>query len=388
MAIEDIEKIAIIGAGAMGHGIAQISASAGFNVSLIDIEEEILEEAMDNIEWSLNKFVEKNKITEEEREETLSKIQTTTDRDKGVSDADLVIEAAPEKMDLKKQIFSDVDKASPEEAIISSNTSSLSIGEMAEATERPEKFLGLHFFNPPVRMRLVEIIRHEGTSDETVNTCVDYAKKLDKTPVVCRKDVPGFIVNRVLGPVINEAAWALHRGEATKEEIDAAAKFKAGLPMGLFELADFTGLDINKEVSRVLYEGYGERMKPAPQIDDLVEEGKLGKKSGEGFYDSWPNRPSISLMKAEEFDHKRIYAAAANEAAFIVQDDVADPDDIDRAIEYGLGWGEGPCKLADDEGIEKIVEKLEELYEKHEDERYKPCPLLKEYAEEGRGFYE
>ncbi|KXB04537.1 hypothetical protein AKJ50_02295, partial [candidate division MSBL1 archaeon SCGC-AAA382A13] len=322
------------------------------------------------------------------KEKTLSNIETTTDQDKGVSNADLVIEAAPEKMELKKEIFSAVDKASPKGAILSSNTSSLSIGEMAEATNRGEKFAGLHFFNPPVRMPLVEIIRHEGTSDETAETCVDYAESLDKTPVICRKDVPGFIVNRILGPVINEAAWTLYREEASIEEVDAAAKFKAGLPMGLFELADFTGLDINKEVAKVLYEGYGERMKPAPVIDNLVEEGKLGKKSGEGFYDSWPDRPSISLMKAEEWDYKRIYAMAANESAYIVQEDVADPEDIDTAIEYGLGWGEGPCKLADKEGIENIVEKLENLYEEHGDERYKPCPLLKKYAEEGRGFYE
>lgn len=384
----DIQNIAIIGAGAMGHGIAQISASVGYNVSIIDVEEDILEEAMDNIDWSLGKFVEKNKITEEEKEEILSRIETTTDQDEGVSDADLVIEAAPEKMDLKRSIFSDADEATSDETILASNTSSLSIGEMAEAVENPEKFVGIHFFNPPVRMPLVEIIRHEGTSDETTNAAKEYAEKLDKTPVICRKDVPGFIVNRILGPVINEAGWALERDEATKEEIDAAAKFKAGLPMGLFELADFTGLDINAEVGKVLYEGYGERMKPAPVTEELVEEGKLGKKSGEGFYDSWPDRPSISLMQAEEFNYKRIYAMAANEAAYIVQNDVARPEDIDDAIEYGLGWGEGPCKLADDEGIDNIVELLEDLYDEHGDERYKPCPLLKEYVEEGRGFYE
>ncbi len=384
---DDIEKMAMIGAGAMGHGIAQISAQAGYEVTLIDIEEDILEDAMDEVEWSLNKFVEKNKITEEEKEETLDRITTTTDQDEGVADADLVIEAAPEKMDLKKQIFSDIDEVTSDDAILASNTSSLSIGEMAKATENPEKVVGIHFFNPPVRMQLVEIIRHEGTSDEVVDAAVDYTERLDKTPVICRKDVPGFIVNRILGPVINEAAWALERGEAEKEEIDAAAKFNAGLPMGLFELADFTGLDINKEVGQVLYEGYGERMKPAPQIPELVEEGKLGKKSGEGFYDSWPDRPSVSLMQAEEFDYKRIYAVAANEAAYIVQNDVADPEDIDTAIEYGLGWGEGPCKLADDEGIDNLVELLEDLHDEHEMEMYEPCPLLKEYAEEGRGFY-
>lgn len=384
---DDIEKMAMIGAGAMGHGIAQISAQAGYEVTLIDIEEDILEDAMDEVEWSLNKFLEKNKITEEEKEETLGRISTTTDQDEGVSDADLVIEAAPEKMDLKKSIFSDVDEATSDDTIMASNTSSLSIGEMAEATDNPERVLGIHFFNPPVRMQLVEIIRHEDTLDEVVDVAVDYAESLDKTPVVCRKDVPGFIVNRILGPVINEACWALNRGEAEKKEIDAAAKLKAGLPMGLFELADFTGLDINKEVSEVLHEGYGDRMKPAPQITELVEEGKLGKKSGEGFYDSWPDRPSFSLMDAEEFDYKRIYATAANEAAYMVDDDVADPEDIDTAIQYGLGWSEGPCKLADDEGIDKIVDLLEDLYDEHEMEMYKPCSLLKEYAEEGRGFY-
>ncbi len=383
----NIEKVAVIGAGAMCHGIAQLSATNGYEVSLIDIEEDILEDAMEEIEWSLNKFVEKNKITEGERDDTLDRLETTTDQDEGVSDADLVIEAAPEKMDLKKQIFSDADDASPDDAIIASNTSSLSIGEMATAIEKPERFIGIHFFNPPVRMPLVEIIRHEGTSDEVVDASEEYAENLDKTVVICRKDVRGFIVNRILAPVINEAGWALHREEATKEEIDAAAKFKAGLPMGLFELADFTGLDIMREVGKVLHDAYGDRMEPSPVVDDIVEEGNLGKKSGEGFYDSWPDRPSISLMQAEEFDYKRIYAVAANEAAFIIYDDVADPEDIDTAIEMGLGWGEGPCKLADDEGLDDIVALLEELYDEHGDERYDPCPLLKEYVDEGRGFY-
>lgn len=384
----DIEKISVIGAGAMGSGIAQVSASAGYEVTLIDIEEDILEDAVEEIEWSLDKFLKKNKITEEEKGKTLARIETTTNQGEGVSPADLVIEAIPEKMDLKKKTFSEVDVSAPEESILASNTSSLSITEMSEATDRPEKFVGIHFFNPPQMMPLIEVVKGEHTSQETVEIAVEYANSLDKTPVVCKKDVPGFIVNRILGQVINEAGWALSRDEARKEDIDASAKFRAGMPMGIFELADFTGLDIAKEVGEVLYDAYGERMKPNPLIEEYVEGGKLGKKSGEGFYSSWPDRPSIPFMKADNFDYKRMYAVAANESAWLIHEGAAEAEDIDTAIEYGLGWGSGPCKLADEEGIDAIVKKLESLYEEHEDNRYKPCPLLKEYVSKGRGFYE
>lgn len=372
----------------MGHGIAQISATAGYDVSMVDIEEEILEGAIEKIEWSLDKFVEKKKISQEDRDRALGRIETTTDLGEGVKDADFVIEAIPENIDLKKKTFSEVDEKAPAETILSSNTSSLSITEMSEATDRPEKFAGMHFFNPPPMMPLVEIIRGDHTSDETVDSVLNFAEDLGKVPVLCRKDVRGFIVNRVLGQVALEGMWAFHRGEAKKEEIDAAAKFRAGFPMGIFELADYTGLDINYDVGKVLHEAYGERMKPCPVIEELLEEGKLGQKSGEGFYDSWPDRPRIPFMKADEFDYKRIYAVAANEAAWLVHEEAAKPEDIDKAIRYGLGWDSGPCKLADKEGLDEISEKLDELYQEHEDERYKPCPLLEEYADEGRGFYE
>ena len=373
-----MEKVAVIGAGAMGHGIAQLLATAGMNVNLVDVKDEFLKSAVEKIKWSLEKFVEKRRLSKEEADAALSRIKTTTNLEDAVRDVSFVIEAASENMDMKKQIFSRIDKNAPKDAILATNTSSLSIAEMSEVVEKPERFVGMHFFNPPQMMPLVEVIKSDYTSDQTVNSTVELAKKLGKDSVVCRKDVRGFIVNRVLGSVFNEAVWTVYRGDANKEEVDAAVKFKAGWPMGVFELLDFVGLDVVHEVGKVMYEAYGERAKPCPSIEALVKEGKLGQKTGKGFYETWPQRPRISLMLAEEFDIKRIYAVAVNEAAMLVREGVADPSDVDKAIKLGLGWPSGPCEIGDREGIDSILGKLKELREKREEEMYRPCPLLEE----------
>ncbi len=381
----NIEKVGVIGAGTMGNGIAQTSATAGYKVILNDVEEDILEEAINNIDWSLGKFVEKNKITEEEKEEILNRIETTTDLAE-VPDSDLVIEAAPEEMDLKKRIFSKIDDSAPKETILSSNTSSLSITEMSEATSRPEKFIGIHFTNPPPIVPLVEIIKGDYTSEETVQAATKYVESLDKVSVICKKDVPGFILNRVYAQVVLEGAWALYRDEAGKEEIDAAVKFGAGFPMGILEGIDIAGLDVQKSVGKVLHDAYGERMKPCPLLTNLAEEGKLGKKSGEGFYDSWPERPDISPDEAGEYDYERVFAVAVNESMRLINENIAEPKDIDKGIKFGLGWNRGPCEIAEEEGFDKIKEKLLNLYKKHGDKRYEPCNLLEEYAESGENL--
>ena len=392
--MEKLQKMAVIGSGTMGHGITQVLAMSGYEVTMIDINDEILKKAMEKIKWSLQKFAEKRRIKPEDVETILSRIKTTTSIEEGVKDADFVIEAVPEKMDLKKQIFSKVDKAAPKHAILATNTSSLSITEISEATERPDKVVGMHFFNPPQLMPLVEVIKGEHTSDETVNITVELAKKLGKTPVVCRKDTRGFIVNRILGAVFNEAFWAVYNKEATMEEVDSAVKYKAGFPMGIFELADYVGLDVLYYVSKVMEEAFGDMAKSCPIIEPLVKEGKLGQKTGQGFYDWSKGRPRIPFHLADNFDIMRIYAVAVNEAARLIYDDVADPEDIDTAMKFGTGWPSGPCEIADREGIDVIVNKLKELYEKTGEARYKPCPLLEEYVSKnwlgrktGRGFY-
>ena len=388
-------KAAVIGAGIMGHGIAELLALAGYDVTLVDISDEVLKKALDNIQWSLGKFVQRKRIQEEDAKNAMSRIKTSIEVEEAASDADLVVEAVPENLELKKSIFKKVDKAAPSHAILASNTSSLSITEMGKVTGRPDKVVGLHFFNPPALMVLVEVIKGDGTSEETVDAAVDIVNKLGKTPVVVRRDVRGFIVNRVLGVVLNEAFWAVQRGEATMEEVDAAVKYKAGFPLGAFELSDMIGLDVLDEVSTVLEEAYGDAAKACPIVKKLVQEGNLGQKTGKGFYDWKVGRPRISFRLAGKFDVQRLYAVAANEAARLIHEDVAGPEAIDQAMKLGTGWPSGPCEQGDKLGLDALLEKLKELYSKYGEEAYRPSPLLEEYVGKGftgkstgRGFYE
>jgi enoyl-CoA hydratase/3-hydroxyacyl-CoA dehydrogenase len=392
---EKLKKAAVIGSGAMGHGITQLLAMSGIEVTMVDISDEFLQKGMEKIKWSLGKFVEKKRIRQEDADAALSRIKTTTSYEEAAKDIDLAIEAVPENMELKKQVFAKLDSMAPPHAILASNTSTLSITEMGNATKRPEKVAGMHFFNPPQMMALVEVIKGEKTSQETIDTLVELAKKLGKTPVVVKKDVRGFIVNRVLGAVFNEAFWAYHRGEATKEGIDASVKYSGGFPMGWFELADFVGLDIAYEVGKILYEAYGERFKPCAEvIEPLVKEKKFGQKTGVGFYDWTKGRPRIPFNLMEEYDVERSWAVAVNEAAWLIHEGAASPADIDTGMKLGTYWPSGPCEYADRTGIDVIVNKLKELYAKYNMEMYKPCPLLEEYVSKGwlgkktgRGFY-
>ncbi|MCK5414060.1 MAG: 3-hydroxyacyl-CoA dehydrogenase, partial [Thermoplasmata archaeon] len=357
--------------------------------------EEVLKKAVDSISWSLGKFAEKKTIREEDAKAALARIKTNVDLEAAVADADLVVEAVPEKLELKKSIFKRLDGAAPAHAILASNTSSLSITEMAAQTDRADKVIGMHFFSPPVLMALVEVVRGERTSDETTDTIVDLVKKLGKTPVVVRKDVRGFIVNRVLGAVMNEAFSVVEKGEATMEEVDAAVKYKAGFPLGAFELADMVGLDVMYEVGKIMEGAYGDVAKSSPMVEKLVKEGHLGQKTGKGFYDWKVGRPRISFRLAGKFDVNRLYSIATNETARLIHEDVAEPEDIDTAMKLGTGWPMGPCEQSDKMGLDKLLEKLKELHAKYGEEMYRPSPLLEEYVAKGwtgkaagRGFYQ
>ena len=395
MAIREVKKVVVVGSGAMGHGIAEMLAMTGHEVTMVDISEDLLQKGKEKIKWSLDKFVEKKRIRREDADAALARVSTTTSFEQAAKGIDLAIEAVPENMDLKKKVFATLDAVAPLHAILTSNTSTLSITEMGEATKRADKVAGMHFFNPPLMMTLVEVIKGGKTSQETINVLVDLAKKLGKTPVVVRKDVRGFIVNRVLGIVFNEAFWAYQRKEATKEAIDSSVKYTGGFPMGWFELADFVGLDIAYEVGKILYEAYGERMKPCSEvIDPLVKDHKLGQKTGVGFYDWTKGRPRIPFNLLDEYDVERSWAVAVNEAAWLVHDDAANPEDIDVGMKLGTFWPSGPCEYADRTGLDVIVNKLRELHAKHNMEMYKPCPLLEEYVgkgwtgkKAGKGFY-
>jgi enoyl-CoA hydratase/3-hydroxyacyl-CoA dehydrogenase len=396
LALGTIKKAAVIGSGSMGHGIAQLLAQTGSNVMMVDVNDDLLAKAKEKIKWSLDKFAEKRRIRPEDADAAYFRISTSTNFSQAVTDADFAIEAVPESRELKSKVFSTLDANTPAHAILASNTSTLSITEMAKVTNRPDKVAGMHFFNPPQLMALVEVIKGEGTSPETISTLVELAKKLGKTPVIVKKDVRGFIVNRVLGAVFLEAFWAHHRGEASKEAIDASAKYSGGFPMGWFELADFVGLDIAYEVGKILFEAYGERFKPCTTvIEPLVNEHKLGQKSGVGFYDWTKGRPRIPFNLMDEYDIDRSWAVAVNEAAWLVHDDAADPQDIDTGMKLGTYWPSGPCEYADRQGIDTVLDKLKKLHAQYGLELYSPCPLLEDYVSKGwtgkktrRGFYQ
>jgi len=386
MDFEDIETIAVLGAGNMGHGIAEVAALSGYEVRMRDIKDEFVQSGYDNIEWSLNKLAEKDQLTQDEADGALDRITPLVDVEEAVGDADVVIEAVPEKMEIKKDVYTDVEQHAPEEAIFATNTSSLSITELSEVTERPEQFCGMHFFNPPVRMQLVEVITGAHTSDETLDTIEELAEDFDKSPVRVRKDSPGFIVNRILVPLMNEACWLVHDDVATIAEVDSTTKFDIGLPMGALELSDQVGNDVGLHVLEYMHETLGEAYEPCPLLEAKVDDEKLGKKTGEGFYDYENGGADIPRDQSSEEVKHRLLAVMANETGKLVENDVAPVADIDEAVMLGGGFPEGPAKMADKAGLETLVDTLDDVHEQTGEERYGVAEGLREAASDG-GFY-
>lgn len=279
-----MQNVTVIGAGAMGNGIAHVFAMNGFDVKLCDISEEALEKGMATISKNLDRMVAKEKIDQQKKDDTLSAITTITDLATAVANADLVVEAATENVDLKLRIFSDIDKAAPVHAILATNTSSISITKIGAVTSRPDKVIGMHFMNPVPVMKLVEVIRGYLTSDGVCAQVFDVSQKLGKIPVEVN-DYPGFVANRILMPMINEAIYSLYEGVAGVEEIDTVMKLGMAHPMGPLQLADFIGLDVCYAILKVLHEGFGNpKYAPCPLLVNMVTAGNLGAKSGEGFY--------------------------------------------------------------------------------------------------------
>ena len=278
-----MEQIAVIGAGQMGNGITQVAASAGYEVLMVDIKQEFVDRGMATIEKSLGKLVAKERMTQQDADATLARIKTSTDRT-DCSDVDLVVEAVPEILDLKTSIFSELDEICKPDCILASNTSSISISTIANATQRPDKVIGMHFMNPVPIMKLVEIINGEATSDATNASVVGAAERMGKTALSCN-DSPGFVSNRILCPMLNEAILTLQEGVAEPEAIDGIMKLGMNHPIGPLALSDLIGLDTVLHIMNVLHEGLkDDKYAPADLLIQMVDEGKLGRKSGEGFY--------------------------------------------------------------------------------------------------------
>ena len=282
----EVKKIAVLGAGLMGHGITQVAAQVGkYEVNMRDIEQRFIDNGMNMIRDSLQRFLKKDQITKQQMNEILARIHPTLDLKEAVSKADLIIEAAPENIELKKTIFREVDTYAPPHAIIASNTSSVSITELASATKRPEKVCGMHFFNPPQLMKLIEVIKGAKTSDETIQTIQDVAHKMEKETVLVKKDSPGFIVNRILIPALNEAVALYWEGVADRDDIDKAIKLGLNWPMGPLMLLDYIGADTTLAIAEVLQKELSEKFHPHPELKRMVKAQLLGRKTGKGFYD-------------------------------------------------------------------------------------------------------
>lgn len=388
MNVSSIDQVTVLGAGTMGHGIAEVAAMAGYDVTMHDIKEESVVEGYKNIEWSLKQLATKKQLNDEP-EKILGRLETEVDLEAAVASADLVIESVPEHTGLKKETFANLDEFTPSHTVLASNTSSLSITKLAAETRSPERVVGMHFFNPPVKMNLVEVIYGNQTADEIAEVVYKFIRSIGKTPIYVKKDVKGF-VSTILYSFVNEAAWIVTEEEATIEQADATMVYCRDFPMGPFELADLIGID-------VVYNTFKERGEQVPPIiTDKVTNEELGRKTDRGYYSYGGDEgPTYDSNDIENFDHLRIEARMVNEAARLVGDGVASANLVDTGLDLGANFPKGLCLRADEIGLDKICNKLRDLHEEYGEDRYAPADYLIELVEAGKtgkdageGFYE
>ncbi|WDZ92039.1 3-hydroxybutyryl-CoA dehydrogenase [Nocardiopsis sp. HUAS JQ3] len=394
--VQEFDKVGVVGLGAMGAGIAEVFARAGFNVTGVEIDQAAVDRGRAHVDRSLSKAVDKGKLTEDERTGINARLTFTTSRE-DLADADFVVEAVPERMDVKKDVFADLDRICPPGTILATNTSSLSVTEIAALTGRSDKVVGLHFFNPAPVMKLVEVITTVSTSAETVDVVTEVAKRIGKTPVAVG-DRAGFVANALLVPYINDAIRLYERKVATREEIDASVQKAAGLPMGPLTLADLVGLDVCLAVMDVLWEEYRDRRYAAsPLLRRMVAAGRLGRKSGQGFYAGTDEAPeprptgryAQMIQEEETLDLGEVLLAPQiDDALRMIGDGYASARDVDTAMRFGCGYPKGPTELLEERGAESVVTTLVAMGEYGLTDIPVPAPLLMDQlpdAPEGEG---
>ena len=361
-----LQNISILGSGIMGHGIAQISAMAGYKVILRDVEKQFLDRAMEKVKWSLQKLAEKNKITKDQIEEYYNNIKPVIDLNDAVKEADLIIEAVPEDYNIKRNLYKELDQIADNNVIYASNTSTLPITELSKLTKNPSKFIGVHFFNPPQIMKLVEIIPGSDTDNLITNKIIDFVKKLGKTPILCKKDVVGFIVNRIFIPIVHEATYCLERDNVSMTILDSAVKYKLDFPMGIFELADYTGIDVIYKATHEMAIRDKKVIFPNPKIKELYDSRNLGQKTGKGFYEykgESYERINLSEEKALRYDPISILGVATNNASWLITNQVCNIEDLENALNLGMGLKTDLFKLTEKFGYQKVIDHLKKLEE-------------------------
>jgi enoyl-CoA hydratase/3-hydroxyacyl-CoA dehydrogenase len=378
MSLSTINNITVLGSGVMGHGIAQVSAMAGYNVVLRDIEQSFLDKAMEKVKWSLSKLVEKQKLSQSDVDRIFARITPVVDLKQALRGADLLIEAVPEDMNLKKKVYAEVDSFAENKTVYASNTSTLPITEMAALTSRPDRFIGLHFFNPPQLMPLVEVIPGGRTNSGMVDMAMGFVQKVGKQPVLCKKDVAGFIVNRVFIPIVHEAVYCQERDNVPMTTIDSAVKFKMSFPMGIFELADYTGLDVIHKATAEMHYRDSKVIRPHPKVKQLFDEKNLGQKTGKGFYEYKGDkyeRINLTEQEAAKYSPIALLAVAANNAAWLISNGVCSREDLEKALKLGMGLKKEMFATVQDFGASNVVKTLKNLAARH-GPFYEPDPYL------------
>ncbi|HEU5106314.1 MAG TPA: 3-hydroxyacyl-CoA dehydrogenase NAD-binding domain-containing protein [Solirubrobacterales bacterium] len=390
-----VTRVGVVGAGTMGRGIAQLAALGGYETVLYDIAPDLAEAGTDALRAALEKGATRGRWSEDEARAAATRVQATAESQE-LSGCELVIEAAPEKLELKRQIFNDIAEVTGPEAVFASNTSSLRVGDIAAGVPNPERVVGMHFFNPPPLMKLVEVVAAQASSEEALAATTAVAQQMGRTPIRA-KDSPGFVANRLARPFSLESLRMLGDGVADAETIDRVVRLGGGFRMGPFELLDLIGLDVNLEIARSFFAqgGEPERWRPSPIQEQLVAEGRFGRKSGHGYHDYSAERepdpdlgiaaPTLDPQALTKIDPaaeqilSRLFAQIANEAAFALEEEVASPEDMETAMKLGFNWPLGPLGFAELIGPARAVELLDRLAAEH-GEAYRAAPKLRAQA--------